>query len=474
MPLSREVENMLGIGKSDTRNFESLCSGVRHVVAVPFPGQGHINPMMHLCKRLASKGAAISFVVTKEWVGFMSGQPIPPNVRLCPIPNVIPSELNRSADWTGFIEAVSTKMEEPFERLLVGLLETEERPVSVVIVDVFMPWAADVAERRGIPVAVLFPMASAIFSIYYHFDLLFSKGHFSGSSTVSQEEHVDYLPGVSLTRILDLPHVGGREEAQQRARCLQFFQQFQQVNFILIYSFYELESPTIDALHALLPRGHIFPVGPLIPLPQENEFKTNARPEVDCSSWLDSQPHGSTLYVSLGSLVTVPDRQMMELAFGLIESEIRFIWVARDPTRNLRDMCKDNGLVVTWCSQSKVLRHPSIGGFLTHCGWNSTMEAVLAGVPMLTFPINFDQPMNSKLVTDDWKVGLRVRSGPMGENELVGRGEIASLVRRLFDGEESKEMRRRIEKLKEAGLKTFERGGSSDISLNAFLESLDC
>ncbi|ERN01328.1 hypothetical protein AMTR_s00002p00256200 [Amborella trichopoda] len=154
------------------------------------------------------------------------------------------------------------------------------------------------------------------------------------------------------------------------AESLNVFHQVQNAKSIIVSSFYELESSEIDALSSLVPRP-IFHVGPLMPFPppKDHEFKTNARPELDCSSWLDLQPRGFTLYASLGSVMLVPAKQMEELAHGLIESKTRFIWVARDPSTNLRDICTDRGLVVPWCSQSKVLRHPSVGGFLTHCGW---------------------------------------------------------------------------------------------------------
>ncbi|ERN01324.1 hypothetical protein AMTR_s00002p00256070 [Amborella trichopoda] len=121
--------------------------------------------MMLLCTRLASKGVLISLVVTKEWLGFLtSAQEPPPNVRLLSIPNVLPSEVSRAADVTGFMEAVHTNMEEPADHRLLSSIET----VSLIIADMFISWAADVAWRRGIPVALLYPMAATVFSCSCH------------------------------------------------------------------------------------------------------------------------------------------------------------------------------------------------------------------------------------------------------------------------------------------------------------------
>ena len=149
---------------------------VCHVVAMPYPGRGHVNPMMNLCTLLASRkpDIIVSFVVTEEWHGFIKSEPKPDNVRFATIPNVIPSELERAKDFPGFMHAVSTKMEGPFEELLDRL----DPPVTAIIADTKLVWSIDVANRKNIPVASLWPMSATIYSLLYHFDMLKEKGHF--------------------------------------------------------------------------------------------------------------------------------------------------------------------------------------------------------------------------------------------------------------------------------------------------------
>lgn len=89
--------------------------------------------------------------------------------------------------------------------------------------------------------------------------------------------------------------------------------------------------------------------------------------------------------------------------------------------------------MVTWCDQLRVLSHPSLGGFWSHCGWNSTSEAVFAGLPVLTFPIYWDQVTNSKMVVEDWKIGWKVKKGKGDEEVLVRREEIMGIVKRFMD-----------------------------------------
>jgi hypothetical protein len=147
-----------------------------HIVAVPFPGRGHVNAMMNLCRLLAARGAEVTFVVTEEWLRLIlssssstAAAPQPAGIRLRAIPNVIPSEHGRAADHTGFLDAVATEMEAPFERLLDRLQAEECPPVAALVADTYLAWVVDVGNRRGVPVCSLFPMAASFFYACYHF-----------------------------------------------------------------------------------------------------------------------------------------------------------------------------------------------------------------------------------------------------------------------------------------------------------------
>ena len=147
-----------------------------HVVAVPYPGRGHINPLMNLCKILASKknDILVTFVVTEEWLGLISSEPKPENIRFCSVPNVVPSELGRAADHTSFFEATMTKLEAPFEQLLDWL----DPPATVIVAETFLFWAVGVGNRRNIPVASFWPMSASVFMVFRHFNLLPQNSHF--------------------------------------------------------------------------------------------------------------------------------------------------------------------------------------------------------------------------------------------------------------------------------------------------------
>ncbi|KAJ4971955.1 hypothetical protein NE237_005054 [Protea cynaroides] len=166
--------------------------GSCHLVAMPLPARGHINPMMNLCKLIASKARddddddeekegdiLITFVVTEEWLGFLSSDPKPANIRFRSIPNVIPSENGRVGNLNGFFEAVMTQMEGPFEQLLDQL----EIAPTAIITDNYMKWTVALANRRNIPVASLCTFSPSAFLAVYHFQLLVQNGHFPPDSS---------------------------------------------------------------------------------------------------------------------------------------------------------------------------------------------------------------------------------------------------------------------------------------------------
>ncbi|KAI8562318.1 hypothetical protein RHMOL_Rhmol03G0027600 [Rhododendron molle] len=178
-----------------------------------------------------------------------------------------------------------------------------------------------------------------------------------------------------------------------------------------------------------------------------------------------------------GSFLSTSEDQMKELSLGLRASGTRYLWIIRAAQESSFRVgcCEENGFMVPWCDQLRVLCHRSIGGFLTHCGWNSTMESIFAGVPMLTFALRLDQMHNSKIIVEDLGVGMKLKGG-VGLENGIGREEIAETVKRFMDldGKESKEMRRRAKELEEICHRAIDTNGSTEANVTDFVESLCC
>ncbi|KAK4856107.1 hypothetical protein QYF36_014185 [Acer negundo] len=275
-------------------------TNVCHVVALPYPGRGHINPMMNLCKLLASRQPEIliTFVVTEEWLGFIGSEPKPDNIRFGTIPNVIPSELGRAKDFSGFLEAVSTKTEAPFEKFLDRL----EYPVTAIVADTYLVWVPGFGNRKNIPVASLWTMSASVFSIFHHFHLLEKHGHFPVELSERGHEIVEYIPGLPPTRLANLPTIFYQTSKQNLHRALECVGEVSKAHYLFFTSVYELEAQVIDSLLAEFPFP-VFPIGPAIPYFQVlNKSASAASPATSLINtpnyylqWLDSQPAGSVL-----------------------------------------------------------------------------------------------------------------------------------------------------------------------------------
>jgi len=216
---------------------------------------------------------------------------------------------------------------------------------------------------------------------------------------------------------------------------------------------------------------------------QEESCKEGSNNDIKYLRWLDKQECNSVLYVSFGSGGTLCEEQIKELAWGLELSGQKFLWVLRPPNKFgiIADFGARNedpleflpegflqrtvgqGLVVPyWASQVQILGHGAIGGFLCHCGWNSTLEGVVHGIPLITWPLFAEQKMNAVLLTDDLKVALRAK---VNENGIVEREEIRGMIRKLMVEEEGKEIRQRMRNLKDVANDALKDDGSSTVTL---------
>nr|XP_010936372.1 UDP-glycosyltransferase 74E2-like [Elaeis guineensis] len=228
---------------------------------------------------------------------------------------------------------------------------------------------------------------------------------------------------------------------------------------------------------------HAMTIGPCMPLMDVDRHSGSdtygmsiLEAEKDtCIKWLDAKPPGSVVYVSFGSFASLGVEEMEELACGLKASDKYFLWVVRAPEKKTlpRDFIEEppeKGLVVKWSPQLVVLAHEAVGCFATHCGWNSTLETLSLGVPVVAMPLWTDQPTNAKYVEDIWGVGRRVRAG---KKRIFMRDEVEMCIREVMDGEKSEEIRKNSRRLRDLAKKALREGGSSDQNLNELVGYLN-
>lgn len=449
------------------------------------PGQGHINPMMQLAKKLASKGISITFVLTQSWHNiiahahsgtavdaFAHARNIGLNIRLVAIPDCVPGEFQRFNKIEEFFPSLDN-MESPVEELIKNLNQSNATPVSCIVADTFLGWAVPLAKKLRLRSVSFWTQNLSVFSFSY---LSYLGEHQAGS--------IIHIPGVDPLQHADLPMWFKLSEDGAFSRVfVRCFQTVREADWIVANSFQGLEG---DVVEDLWEKCRVYCVGPLLPSafldrsdPRDSVVGTSSRVEMDCTEWLDNKPRKSVIYVSFGSLLPLSTRQIGEIAMGLKDSGYSFLWVLRWPSNDATEVSsmlpdgflnetKEQGLVVPWCSQLKVLSHPSIGGFFSHCGWNSTLESISSGLPMLGFPLGVEQYTNCNLIADEWKIGLRLRRGN-DNDKVTGREEIAENVRRLMEGEE---MRRVAERLRDVVKMEVKKGGTSDNNLEIVVNGL--
>ena len=208
-----------------------------------------------------------------------------------------------------------------------------------------------------------------------------------------------------------------------------------------------------------------FAIGPLHKLASEDFSSSLLKEDYSCISWLNKQAPNSVMYVSLGSIVSLDQKELTEMAWGLANSRQHFLWVVRAQTINVSEWIEslpeelkngvgERGCIVKWAPQKEVLEHKAVGGFWSHCGWNSTMESLWEGIPMICEPYYGDQRVNARMLTHEWKVGIE------GSN-VIERCEVEKAVRKLMMSKEGLEMRQRATDLKNKIRQAVEEGGSS-------------
>ncbi|KAL2328796.1 hypothetical protein Fmac_022223 [Flemingia macrophylla] len=237
-----------------------------------------------------------------------------------------------------------------------------------------------------------------------------------------------------------------------------------------------LEEKSLHRLRDLY-KVSVFPIGPLHMIAGEDSSSSSfVEEDYSCIGWLNNQATKSVLYVSLGSIASWDEKELTEVAWGLANSKQKFLWVIRPGTINdvsewleslaeeVKVAIEERGCIVKWAPQGEVLAHQCVGGFWSHCGWNSTLESLCEGVPIMCQPHFGDQRVNARLLTQAWKVGLEW-------SNVIERDEVEGAVRRLMVSEEGKEMGQRALKLKNQ-IKLGVRGGSSYDALNELVNRM--
>jgi len=457
-----------------------------HVAIFPWHGMGHLIPLVEFAKRLTLNHAfSVTFIIPK-WMTAVSPGQIAYMQRLASsavgaidfleLPGV---EIEGDHPNMNIRTRMSLLMEET-KILVEDALRSFRFPVCAFIADPFATAMLDVTAKLKIPSYIFFTSSASLLCILLYLPTLAQEIEISFKDVDFPIE----VPGLPPIPGRDLPsHLQDRSDNVSFNLSIQHSSQLREARGILINTFQDIEAEQVKALlegkvlsAAEMPS--IYPIGPIV---SSSRLESESDKE-ECVEWLDGQPASSVLFVSFGSRGTLSDDQIKELALGLEASGQRFLWALLNPPpssiqcensvsttsaepdmrlllpEGFENRTKDRGLVVhSWVPQIPVLSHPSTGGFLSHCGWNSTLESILHGVPLIALPLISDQRTNAFLLVNE-AVAIEAKNGPDG---LVSKEEVERVARELMEGDGGVKIKKRVRKLMEKAKNALVEGGSS-------------
>ncbi|KAJ4707316.1 UDP-glycosyltransferase [Melia azedarach] len=450
--------------------------GNPHVLVIPYPVQGHVIPFMELSKCLVKQGIKTTFVNTEEnhkrvMDALAAKDGIEKQINLVSIPDGMES-LEVRDHLEKHAESVFWFMPKKVEELIDQINASESDKITCVLADHIFGWAMEIAAEKGIRKRASFCAYAAIQSVLMScIQKMVDDGIIDNDGTPTKKQMFQLSP---TSPPMNTAHFGWIGVGSLKVQKMLFENMVRNkrlealTEWLLCNSTYDLEPVAISM------DTRILPVGPLLASNRLGDSAVNFLPEdITCLKWLDQQPPQSVIYVAFGSTAIFDHTQFQELATGLELSNRPFLWVVRPDftdeisyayLKAFQDRTATRSHIVSWAPQQKVLAHSSVACFISHCGWNSTMEGVSNGIPFLCWPYFSDQFHNETYICKVWKVGLGFTRD---DRRIINHEEIKFKLDQLLDNEEYKA---RALSLKELVMHSIKEGGGSYKNFKNFIQ----
>ncbi|XVF68871.1 hypothetical protein PTKIN_Ptkin11bG0036100 [Pterospermum kingtungense] len=435
-----------------------------HLVLVMFPSQGHTTPMLQLATSLHSQGFSITIVHPELSSPDPSNHP---EFTFMPIPVKVTQPEVLNGDFADFILSLNKNFAAPFQEHMKNILYQEDLydHIPSILYDSLMYCAQTVADDLRLPgISVRITAATTI--------LLLSSVHLDGKDSISESETLE-LQSLQLQDMRPLLSKNPTDAMTEVS--VAFTNGLKSSSAIIVNTIDFLERAALSKIKQYFTTAPIFTMGPFHKLAPT--FCSSLWTEdANCISWLNRQAPKSVVYVSFGSLACIDEQELIEIAWGLANCRQPFLWVVRPGMvrgsewieslpNGVRESLGVRGCIVKWAPQKEVLAHAAVGGFWSHCGWNSTIESVCEGVPMLCKSFMADQHLNSNYICHVWKIGLGLQS-------KLERGNIEGAIKRLMVDMEGEVIRNNAMDLKEKAALCLQEDGSSRSSFNELIKLL--
>ncbi|KAL9246031.1 hypothetical protein vseg_019615 [Gypsophila vaccaria] len=485
----------------------SMAMNQAELVFVPTPGTGHLLSTVQLAKLILHSNHLVSISVyiinfplhSSKVDAYIDSQsrdnPYPTRLTFITLPPLSnPPDPSTPNHFSSVIDLHKPLVKQAVEgRVRAGL----PKPAGFVL-DIFCTGMADIADELNVPTYIFFTSGLSFLNLMLYAQSLADGNHDVVVETeFSKQEYSAVVPGFKnpVTSAV-IPSV-----LQEKNGCdyiLDIARRFREMKGILVNTYEELEYFGIQALVSeggRIPR--VYPVGPILDLGDKSCDRSHDKFEW-VMRWLDGQPKSSVVFLCFGSMGSFDEEQVKEIANGLEGSGHRFLWALRQPPpkgkigtpRDSEAWClealpegfvertSDRGkIIMGWAPQTEVLAHPAVGGFVSHCGWNSMLESLWFGVPVATWPMYAEQQLNAFALVKELEVAVEIRMDYKRDviiggktNFLVTAKEIENGIKSLMNMDEK--TRERVKKMREAGKNAIEKGGSSYNYLERFIDDV--
>ncbi|CAN0902875.1 Anthocyanidin 5,3-O-glucosyltransferase [Linum grandiflorum] len=469
------------------------------IVLYPSPGRGHVVSIVEFGKLLLRHYPTVTITVvtiplpfddssTDSYLQAVSSSN--PSITFLPLPLVSPPAVaggggNSATAIPTLLYQLPLLQNSNVRHLLTDL--SRSKNIKALVIDFFCNAAVSVADELKTPCYFYFSTCLSGLALFLYFPVIHES---SEVSLKDAPERLVPVPGLDPIPLEDIPPAMADRGGRPYSGFITTAYNMRKSAGVIVNSFELLEHTALRAISdgKCTPTKSpppIFCVGPIVEEKKKVVENNGNDDKHACLTWLDSQPTGSVVFLCFGSMGVFSHGQITAIAVGLEKTGVRFLWVIRNPApgdetggrmsttkeadldsilpEGFTERTKERGLVVkSWAPQVEVLNHESVGGFVTHCGWNSVLESLCAGVPMLGWPMYAEQKLNRHFLAREMGVVLKLTDGG-----TVSAVELEKRVVELMspECEKGKAVRERVKAMKEGAAAAMNDGGSSRLAI---------
>ena len=465
------------------------------VVFMTSPGIGHLVPVVEFAHHLINhdpRFSATILIVTmpqrpilNTYIQSRAATSTSTNIKFIHLPIVDPPTPDQFESSFGYTCLLIEKHIPHVKQAITNLMETEfnsDRRLVGLFLDMFCTSMIVVANELHIPCYLYFPSPATFLGFMLHLPILDTQL----TTELSELDTELVIPGfVNPISPSLLPSIALEKEGY--SWFLYHGRKYFETVGIVINTFHDLEPYALNSVSTSQVPA-IYPIGPILDLVGPAQWHPDLANHERIMKWLDDQPPSTVVFLSFGSHGCLSESQVREIAFGLELAEVRFVWVLREQPKDQFSLPNDYtnfkkilpngflertagiGFVCGWVSQVQILSHKAIGGFISHCGWNSILESLWHGIPIATWPVYAEQQMNAFEMVKELGLAIEIRLDYREGSDLVSAKEVEGGIKRLMNYDD--EVRQKVKEMSKKCRVAKMENGSSYASLGALIEKL--